>query len=128
MEPVSIETENSIIGESKHEIEVMEKEEEDIEDWSSDDRNDMEWLDVTLGYSGQYWWSREYDQTPCLCRRGWCNLGVEGIWFSWYGLDIILDSMMWCLSEGVVNVEKEGEGEGSNEGENCRDLISTSIR
>ena len=36
--------------------------------------------------------------------------------------------MMWCLSDGVVNVEKEGEGEGSNEGENCRDLSNTSIR
>ena len=36
-----------IIGEIKHEIEVMEKEEEDIEDWSSDDRDDVEWLDVT---------------------------------------------------------------------------------
>ena len=41
-----------IIGESEHEIEVMEKEEEDTEDWSSDDRDDVEWLDVTLGYSG----------------------------------------------------------------------------
>ena len=102
---------HSIIGESEHEIE------EDTKDWSSDDRDDVEWLDVTLGYSRQYWWSREYDQTPYWCRRGWYNLGVEGTWFSWYGLDIVVDSMMRCLSEGVLNVGKERKGEGSNEGQ-----------
>ena len=35
-----------------------------------------------------------------------------------YCLDIVVVSMMWCLSESVLNVEREGGDEGINEGEN----------
>ena len=106
-----------IILASEHEIEVFEKEEVDTEDWSSGDRDDVEWLDVTSGYSGKYWWNWEYDQTPCWCRRGWYNRGMEGTWCSWYCLGIVVELVVWCLSGGILNLEKEAKGGGNSEGE-----------